>query len=67
MTTENHQDEGLAPIVVTHDGVTHDALTDAVRRTVKTMRFEPAVSGGPNSKPRTEEVQISYVFASSPT
>ncbi len=44
----------------------HDALTDAVRRTVKTMRFEPAVSGGPNSKPRTEEVQISYVFASSP-
>ena len=41
----------------------HDGLTDAVRRTVKTMRFEPALSGGAVSKPRTEVVQISYVFA----
>ena len=34
MATDDHPDEGLAPIVVTHDGVTHDALTDEAVRSV---------------------------------
>lgn len=40
----------------------HEAMTAAVRRVVQQMRFEPARSGGADGQPRTELVQISFVF-----
>lgn len=32
MSTDDHPNEGLAPIVVTYDGVVYDELTDEVAR-----------------------------------
>jgi TonB family protein len=43
---------------------THSALTDAVRRVVPSMRFEPARTGGPDSKAVQEVVQLGFVFTS---
>ncbi len=43
---------------------THPALTDAVKRVIPSMRFEPAKSGGPDPKAVTEVVQIGFVFSS---
>jgi TonB family protein len=43
---------------------THPALTDAVKRVIPSMRFEPARSGGPDAKAVTEVVQLGFVFSS---
>jgi TonB family protein len=43
---------------------THPALTDAVKRVIPSMRFEPAKSGGPDPKAVTEVVQLGFVFSS---
>ena len=43
---------------------THAALTDAVKRVIPSMRFEPARSGGPDAKAVTEVVQLGFVFSS---
>jgi TonB family protein len=43
---------------------THQALTDAVKRVIPSMRFEPAKTGGPDPKAVTEVVQLSFVFSS---
>jgi TonB family protein len=43
---------------------THPALTDAVKRVIPSMRFEPARSGGPDPKAVTEVVQLGFVFSS---
>lgn len=40
----------------------HDGLTAAVRNVVGRIQFEPARTGGPQSKPRTEVVRVSYEF-----
>ena len=39
------------------------ALTDAVRRTIPPMRFEPARSGGPEPRAVTEVVEVGFVFS----
>jgi TonB family protein len=43
---------------------THSALTDAVKRVIPSMRFEPATTGGLDSKAVTEVVQLGFVFSS---
>ena len=43
---------------------THPALTDAVKRVIPSMRFEPARGGGPDPKAVTEVVQLGFVFSS---
>ena len=43
---------------------THPALTDAVKRVIPSMRFEPARTGGPDAKAVTEVVQLGFVFSS---
>jgi TonB family protein len=43
---------------------THQALTDAVKRVIPSMRFEPANTGGPDPKAVTEVVQLGFVFSS---
>jgi TonB family protein len=40
----------------------HDDLTEAVRRVINRIHFDPALTGGPSPKPRTEVVRISYLF-----
>lgn len=42
----------------------HEALTDAVRKVVGQIHFDPALTAGPQPKPRAEVVRISYVFKS---
>jgi TonB family protein len=42
----------------------HDDLTEAVRRVISRIHFDPALTGGPSPKPRTEVVRISYLFKS---
>lgn len=43
---------------------THQALTDAVKRVIPSMRFEPAKTGGPDPKAVTEVIQLGFVFSS---
>jgi TonB family protein len=52
----------MATLVVLNS--THPALTDAVKRVIPAMRFEPARSGGPDAKAVTEVVQLGFVFSS---
>jgi TonB family protein len=42
---------------------TNQALTDAVKRVIPSMRFEPAKTGGPDPKAVTEVVQLGFVFS----
>ena len=52
----------MSSVVVVNS--THPALTDAVKRVIPSMRFEPARSGGPDAKAVTEVVQLGFVFSS---
>lgn len=54
----------LASLEVLHSP--HDAMTDAVRKVVAQMRFDPALTGGPTPKPRSEVVRVSYMFIAAP-
>ncbi|HVD06000.1 MAG TPA: TonB family protein, partial [Gemmatimonadaceae bacterium] len=40
----------------------HEFLTDEVRRVIMRLSFDPARTEGPASKPRSEWVQMSFVF-----
>jgi TonB family protein len=40
----------------------HQLLTDEVRRVIMRLSFDPARTEGPASKPRSEWVQMSFVF-----
>ena len=40
----------------------HELLTTEVRKVINRLHFDPSRTGGANSKPRTERVQISFVF-----
>lgn len=40
----------------------HEFLTDEVRRVIVRLRFDPAHTNGPNPKPQSDLVQISFVF-----
>jgi len=40
----------------------HEFLTDEVRRVIMRLTFDPARTEGPASKPRSEWVQMSFVF-----
>lgn len=41
----------------------HELFTEAVRKVIPLMRFEPARSGGPDSKPTVDLVGMSFWFA----
>lgn len=43
---------------------TNEMLTDAVKRVIPSMRFEPAKTGGRDPKAVTEVVQLGFVFSS---
>jgi TonB family protein len=45
---------------------THPGLTDAVKRVIPSIRFEPATSGGFDSKAVTEVIQLGFVFSRNP-
>ncbi|MGI8401668.1 MAG: tetratricopeptide repeat protein [Gemmatimonadaceae bacterium] len=53
------------PVMSTFSVVTssNPAFTEAVRRTIPPMRFEPARSGGPETRAVTEVVQVGFVFS----
>ncbi len=53
------------PVMATFAVVTspHPLLTTAVRQVIAGMRFEPARSGGVQSKPIVDVVQLGYRFA----
>ena len=43
---------------------THPSLTNAVKRVIPSMHFEPARTAGPDAKAVTEVVQLEFVFSS---
>jgi TonB family protein len=59
-------DTGGRPVISSVSVVssTNQALTDAVKRVIPSMRFEPAKTGGPDPKATTEVVQLGFVFSS---
>lgn len=50
----------MASLKVLHSP--HEFLTDEVRRVVMRLRFDPALTEGPNPKPHSDLVQVSFVF-----